>query len=555
MNVFYLDNVNKTINLTIDYNKVLIQDIKDCDFNSRFNPEHKQWIIPINDYSKLKIKQLLVEHGFSKVTRASEREVRGEYSISDKRLAYVQGLCASKDFAYSPRDYQYDCLSFCLDKGNVLIGDDVGLGKTFESILYTEVTNSFPCIVVVPSSVKYNWKKKWLEITKGRRDIAVIESKETKKHKNNWSADVVIINYDILSKMINEIMSTDWRMQIYDEGHFLKEAKSTRSKMARKMTKTSKAITQLLTGTAMTSRPEELWNLFEVLKVSHMISSNWKKFIYRYCGAYHSNFGLVTDGATNTMELNRKMREGFYIRREKEDCLPNLEKPIIETVYVPITNITAIRKAINNLIEYIRETVDSDAADRAAEAEHLVAIGVLRKLSIAGKKKAIISYLNDWIKIHPNKKLLIFGVHREVLGELAEKYNSPIINGGVSSEKKQNIVDEWQKSKDLFLFANISAGGTGVDGLQLVCSDMIIIELPWNISDLEQVIGRISRSGQEKKPHIRYVLSDDTIDIDMWDMLADKQRVAESVNKGKDVVKQKSGLRDVMNRIFKREEL
>ena len=82
------------------------------------------------------------------------------------------------------------------------------------------------------------------------------------------------------------------------------------------------------------------------------------------------------------------------------------------------------------------------------------------------------------------------------------------------------------------LFANIGCLGTGVDGLQKVCSNMAILELPPRPSDLVQVIGRLERSGQENPVTIQYLLSPKTIDQDLWEMLKGKKDVTDMLNKG-----------------------
>ena len=217
-NTFYIDKINKTINLEFDFDQAIVNEIKSCDFNVRFNPEYRQWIIPINSYSKSKALQLIANYNFKQVEQVTEEDVVIDYKQTEVDYAYLRGLCDSRGFTYEPRDYQIEALGYALDKGNIINGDDVGLGKTFESIMYAETTNSFPCLVVVPASVKYNWQEKWLEITGNKRDVAVIESKETKTRKNNWSAEVVIINYDIIGKKqgkgatvkFAELIKTDW---------------------------------------------------------------------------------------------------------------------------------------------------------------------------------------------------------------------------------------------------------------------------------------------------------------------------------------------------------
>tara|TARA_R110000744_G_scaffold16742_2_gene45903 strand:- start:1722 stop:3407 length:1686 start_codon:yes stop_codon:yes gene_type:complete len=557
MNNFYIDKINKTINLQFEFNDEIVNRIKACDNNTRWNPEFKQWIIPINSYSKNRAISIIKDYDFKQIEQVIEDDVVVDYKQTEVDYAYLKGLCDSRGFTYEPRDYQLEALGYALEKGNIINGDDVGLGKTFESIMYAETTNSFPCLVVVPASVKYNWKEKWEEIVGSKRDVAVIESSPKKSNPNRWDAEVVIINYDIIGKKqgkgatvkFEELVLTEWSMVIFDEAHFLKEKTSQRAKAAKKITKGDMKI-QMLTGTAVMSRPVELWNLLVLAKREKDIADDWMQFIRRYCGGYRGKFGWVTDGATNVLELNRKLRDVCYIRREKRDVLSELPDITKQVIQMPITNKTKIKRAVNDFIQFVKDTKGDDAAEKAQEAEHLVALGVMRKLAIEGKMKAIELYLRDW-KLAEKGKLLIFGIHREGLDYLSDKFKSMLIAGGVSSIKKQEIVKTWIANDDMFLFANMQSAGTGVDGLQKVCSNMLILELPWRPSDLTQTIGRLDRSGQKSSTTVSFMLSDETIDNEMWQMLADKEQVTEAVNKGVDIRKNKSGLKAVMKKLLK----
>ena len=555
MRTYLIDAINKTVVFEFDFDRDVIAAIKSSDYNARFNPELKHWIVPVNDWSKNTIKSIITKYQFQPKEKEEKKDIVVDYSIKGVDLAYIQGLCDARGFTYTPRDYQLEALGYALNKGNLINGDDVGLGKTFEAIIYAETTNSFPCLVIVPASVKYNWGEKWSEIVGPKRDISIIESTETKTRKNNWNAEVVIINYDIIGKKqgrgatvkFKELTSTKWKMVIFDEAHFLKEKKSQRAKAAKIIIKPDDLKIQLLTGTATMSKPVELWNLLLLIKSEKYVAEDWYQFVRRYCGGYIGKFGWVTDGATNILELNQKLRDNCYIRREKKDVLKELPEVITEVIKVPITNKRAVIKATENIIDYILETKGDEAAEKAQEAEHLVALGTLRNLSIEGKLKAVESYLRDWSQ--SNEKLVVFGLHREPLDYLSKKFKCDLIAGGVSSRDKQSIVKNWQVNDKQFLFANIESAGTGVDGLQNVCSNMIIIELPWRPSDLWQVIGRLDRSGQKNSPNIKYLLSDDTIDIQMWEMLQAKEEVITAVNKGQDIKKSDSGMRAVMKKL------
>lgn len=558
MNEFYIDIINKTVNFKFPYNTKIRGDLKNCDYNARWNPELKEWIVPINTYSNKNILRVINKYNFKKKEIVSE-DVKFSYKQSEVDYAYLKGMCDSKGFTYTPRDYQLESLGYAIEKGSFINGDDIGLGKTFESIMYAEVTNSFPCLVITPSSVKYNWFEKWLEITGNKRSISVIESSPTKKRPNIWDSDVVVINYDIIGKKqgtgtkvrFEELLDIDWKMLICDEAHFLKEKKSQRSQAAKKICNKNNLLVQLLTGTAVMSKPVEIWNLLTLIDKDKSIANDWNQFIRRYCGGYIGRFGWVTDGATNILELNKKLRENCYIRREKRDVLKELPPVTKQVISIPITNQKAIDKATDDFIEYIKNTKGEEAADRAMEAEHLVAISELRKLAIQGKLKGIEQYLKDW-KTSGKKKLVVFGIHKEPLQYLSDKFNCPLISGGIKSKQKQEIVKQWVENDDIFLFANIDSAGTGVDGLQKICSNMIIIELPWRPSDINQVIGRLDRSGQLEPTTVSFLLNDNTVDNEMWSMLEQKEAVTEAVNKGIDVRKNGSGMKAVIKKILKK---
>ena len=381
MRNFYLDTANKTVNLSFDFDKNIVAEIKSCDFNCRWNPEYEQWIVPINAYSKNRILGIIKDYGFKQVKEKIEKEVSVSYKQTEVDYAYLKGLCDAKGFTYTPRDYQLEALGYAREKGSLINGDDVGLGKTFEAIMYAETSNSFPCLVIVPASVKYNWQEKWLEITGNKRSVSVIESKETKKRKNDWGAEVVIINYDIIGKKqgkgatvkFEELAKTPWKMAIADEAHFLKEKNSQRAKAAKMIFKPKDLIIQLLTGTAVMSKPVELWNLLKLVKMDDKIAVDWHQYIRRYCGGYRGKFGWVTDGATNLLELNQKLRDNCYIRREKRDVLSEMPDVTRQIIQMPINNLKEIGKAIDNFIEYMRESKGEEAAEKAMEAEHLVA--------------------------------------------------------------------------------------------------------------------------------------------------------------------------------------
>lgn len=551
-NFYTIDTYNKMIRFYFPKNDKIRDDLRGQFSECHWNPSFNAWIVPYKPFMKDLIISFVKKYGFEFKSEEQKSFPKYDHSVNEVTMSKMIEVCENRKFTYQPRPYQYEALYYALQKHSFINGDDVGLGKTMEAIMYTEVLRAFPVIVIVPASVKYNWGEKWSEIVGEHRTVSVIESASK---KNNWDADVVIINYDILGKKqgngvtlkFDELFKK-WKMYIFDEIHFCKESKSMRTKAARLLVKQSNDPVQGLTGTAIMSKPAELWSILRIIRREKYIAPNERDFQFKYCGAYKSKFGMVTTGATNTLELNSVLRETCYLRREKREVLKDMPPVTTEILDMKITNIKDINNAQNDLYDFLLKTKGFESAEKAMEAESLVILGVLRKLSIVGKLKAITQYLDDWLLT--GKKLVIFGLHREELDFLAERYKSDLIAGGVTAKKKQDIVKRWIEDDKPFLFANISSAGTGVDGLQNVCSNMLILELPWRPSDLVQTIARIDRSGQTEPCNVRFALSQLTIDLEMWDMIGEKEITAEAVNKGIDITNEESGMKIVMRKFL-----
>lgn len=58
-----------------------------------------------------------------------------------------------------------------------------------------------------------------------------------------------------------------------------------------------------------------------------------------------------------------------------------------------------------------------------------------------------------------------------------------------------NMLDQFMRGDIDVLLASIKTVGTGVDGLQFVCNNVIFATLPWTNTDYEQAIGRFDREG------------------------------------------------------------
>ena len=445
-----------------------------------------------------------------------------------------------------PRSYQIDYLYYAVNHGNHINGSGVGCGKTKMAIFYAEMLNLFPCMVVCPASVKSGWLREWKETNPDRR-VSIIS---TSSPPEDFEADVIVINYDILGKRVTKengktsleirldgMKKKSFSLVIADEIHFLKNRKSIRSKSFKKLIHKVPSVIGL-TGTLIMNRPAELLNILILIERIKEITPDDQYhhyFFERYCNMKETNFGLDISGASNIKELNRLLKECCYFQVSKRDALKELP-PISENVVeCEITNKRAYKKAKGDLLQFIEDKFkDKEKVEKAARAEFLVKLSTLKQLSLEGKEKFIKKWVEEWMEANEEEKLLVFASQSTILTKIAGEFKEGLlITGSTTTKKRDEILQKFFLQKESrVLFANIGCLGTGVDGLQKVCSNMAILELPPRPSDLVQVIGRLERSGQENPVTIQYLLSPETIDQDLWEMLKGKKDVTDMLNKG-----------------------
>ena len=218
--------------------------------------------------------------------------------------------------------HQSDGVAFLLSKKRAILADDMGLGKTRQAIVAMEAgCPDGPILVVCPASIKLNWKREIL-LVDAKASIEVLGIDDNQNEAPRW----IIINYDILGKHNERLLTINWSGIILDEAHFIKNASKRTTQCLKLLGVQADAKAPLigpeyvflLTGTPMTNRPKDLFNLFR--SVGHPAARSFLSFAKRYCDAYRNDYGWVTTGASNLGELNLLMKE-VSIRRMKDEVI------------------------------------------------------------------------------------------------------------------------------------------------------------------------------------------------------------------------------------------
>lgn len=540
-----------TSEFKFSFNREIIDRIKGMQ-GRKYNPTNKSWEVTIDYRNCFETHRIINEYDFTsdQKTLACIAEMKQmAKDFVQGRTRKVEELEVPKSVHATLRPYQVEGFSSMVHWKQCINGCEMGLGKTLQSLVAVEYQKSFPCLVIVPASLKYNWENEINKFLPDRKSV-VIDSKTIFYN----DCDFYIINYDIVKKRKKDLERIQFKSIVCDESHKLKNKKAQRTKAVKELADKI-SIRYLLSGTPIENRPSELISQLDIINRLNDLGGYWE-FVNKYCGATKGAFGLDISGATNLDDLYFKASNAFYFRRNKNDVLKDLPDKIYSTVYFELDNYKDYRMAERNLVAYLKGQVKSkkevqkmlevmDEEDRETflkikemqaentvnSAEHLVLMTTLRKITGYGKIKAAKEWIDDFFENNPKEKLLVFAWHTEIVKQLSEHLGWDVIYGGVDVKKRQQYVDKFQNDDEVKgMVLNIQAGGVGLN--LTAASNVLFIEEPYNPSLKLQAEDRAHRIGQKDTVNVYTALARETIDIDVNNIVNEKLIVTKAVNAG-----------------------
>lgn len=426
--------------------------------------------------------------------------------------------------------YQEEGVKFLLSRNRAILGDQMGLGKSMQSIISAIESGCQKILIVCPASLKINWKK---EIEFFTNDVCIIDG-------NKWkTAKFTIINYDILknfhtittkniaeSELNKDLINTNFDLIIADEAHYLKSPDAIRSKIINELclNYNTEMKVWLLTGSPISNKVMDFYNLLKIIKAP--IANNWVFYARRFCDGKKFLKTLkngqkrqiwITNGASNLEELSNHTKN-YILRRLSTDVLDLPEKVVIP-VYQELSE--------NSRKKYT-ELWDNYLIKREEEGKSCNINRDLTELILLRKFIAM-EAINQTIEIAENaieegQKVIIFTCFTEELLALQKHFgkSSVIHYGPMKTVDKQKSVDEFQTNDKIKVFiGNIVSAGVG---LTLTSSNISIFNsFQWSPGENDQAEYRNYRIGQKNNVTIYYQLFEDTISIRIWEMLRDKK--------------------------------
>ena len=494
----------------------------------KYHAEDKCWSAPVHEEA---IKSL-IEWGFIVDPRLLEFLQKVSLQVTTFNMDGIKGL---KGKLYP---FQNEGVAFIESrKGRALIADEMGLGKTIQALAWLQLHLELrPAIIVVPASLKLNWKKE---------AAAWMPSPQSEiLHGNTpWvpTGRILIINYDVLPAWVEMLRGLQPKVLITDECHYYKSNKARRTKAVKMLGKGMECVIAL-SGTPIVNRPIEMYNAINL--VNPVIFPNAWNFVKRYCNARQTGFGWDLNGSSNTGELHQKLVGSIMLRRLKADVLKELPPKTYSFTPMELNNWYDYKMAEKDLIRWLLLTRGREAAIKASSAEQLVKFEQLKQLAVKGKIDNVINWIDDFLEV--DGKLVVFAFHTAIIDKLMEKFGKIAVryDGSVSEKKKEEHKEAFQNDPNIRLFVgNLKAAGVGLT--LTAASNVAIIELPWTPGDLDQCIARLDRIGQAFAVNVHYLLAENTVEERIAKLIDSKRYVLDAVLDGK-VTEQNSLLSELI---------
>jgi len=380
---------------------------------------------------------------------------------------------------YVVRHYQLTGNEVYLKCKRLLIGDDIGLGKTVIGIISCLEKVTRPCVVVVQTHLPKQWKDAVEQFT----DLKVHLVKGTKPY-DLPPADIYITKYSCLSGWVNVFEKGIFKSAIFDEVQELRHNGSARYEGAKALSNNVEYCLAL-SATPIYNMGDEIFNVLDAIKEGCL--GNKYDFLREWTGGGKT--------VVQPQALGTYLRENLLmLRRTRKEVgmeLPPINK-IVHSVGYDENEVIKADKLAKQLAIKVTSGSFMERGQAARELDILVrhATGVSKAKNVA-----------EYVKILLENKIpiILAGWHRQVydiwLEELKE-YN-PVMYTGTESPKQKEEAKQKFINGETNLFIISLRSGIGLDGLQEVCDTVVFGELDYSPQVHNQLIGRSNRDKKD----------------------------------------------------------
>lgn len=390
--------------------------------------------------------------------------------------------------------HQNDVLDQTKDKNRVAYYLDMGLGKTFVASEKMKLLNEDINLLVCQKSMISTWEKHFKTFYPEYNII--IYNKPTEIPNKS----IVIINYDLIWRRAELQALKDFTL-ILDESSCIKNTTANRTKFILKM-KPKNVI--LLSGTPVGGKYEELYSQCKLLGWNITKKAFWNTYV-EFTNIDIGGFPMKkVTGYKNIDRLKQKLRDHGAIFMKTEEVINLPDQTFIN---VSVSNISEYKKFNKNRLVTIenKELVGDTSLTRMLYLRQLASQYNKNKLAAL---KDLLESTNDRVIVFYN-----FKDEYEKIKNLCIRLERPIssVNGDLRDLKA------YESDDNSVTLVQYQAGAMGLN-MQL-SNKIIYFSLPLSSELFEQSKKRIHRLGQSKSCFYYYLLTKNSIEEDILEVL------------------------------------
>lgn len=434
---------------------------------------------------------------------------------------------------FRPYEHQKDTAAFLTINQRALVLNEIGTGKTQSALWaadYLIQTGQVKKILVVSplSTLERVWGDAIFFGFPNRKAVVLHGTAERRRKLLGTEADFYIINHDGFP-IISEITMGMFDLVIVDEAAVLRNHSTQRYKVLRKwMDKNPETRLWLMTGTPTPNDPTDAWTLARLVRSPYVPESftAFRDQVMMKVGMYKWM------PRPNSMEIVKNVLHPA-VRYTRDECF-DLPDTVVQTRKVELT--AEQKKHYQSMIRHLITESNTEAGtitavNEAVKMQKLVQIACGVAYDDDGANVELdcsprVNIVKELIE-EAGEKVIVFvpltGTLKMLERELSKHWSIGVVNGAVSSSKRNAIFHNFQNEQDPRVL--IAHPATMAHGLTLTSASTVIWYGP--ITSNEQYVqanGRIERIG---KRHVSNVIHIEGTELEhfMYKRLANKQKL------------------------------
>jgi SWI/SNF-related matrix-associated actin-dependent regulator 1 of chromatin subfamily A len=436
------------------------------------------------------------------------------------------------------REYQKESVMLMTGRKHNLLSLQQGMGKSITAATVSRALKIRRTLIICIPVAKWNWQDDLCtKFGYNQLYFSILDSKKSKTIKalSPYHERFVITHYDAIPKHMDYILSAPIDHIIIDESQFIKNTNTARYKLISRIVEANpQAKISFLSGTPIKNRVDDLFAYFKL--AGHELGKNRAKFIREYAKTGQGRNLDKVVGARNMDQLSMNMAN-FMIRKTKKDC-----PEIPDKTYM---------KVVMELGDY-REEYDRimlellQSKDRGAINGHIIS---MNRIFAMAKVKPATEMIEDLID--KGEKVVVFTSYKDPIRELEAYFGDRCVkvDGDVDhSERFVRVKKFVNDPKCMVFLGNMIAAGTSLN--LTVSSEVIFLNYPFTATEIDQAVDRTHRIGQENKVNVYFLTCKDTIDENIYNLVASKQGEINQIIDGGDGLDYGSDVKEKLYQMF-----